>query len=103
MRLQDVNHVIPRIRIGSAKIKMALLATYHIYQNDWIPRKGETLFVKHEDKNHYDRYAIAALKQEHGGLREKIVGHLPKEISRLVRFIMLHRARVSLKVIEEDY
>ena len=61
------------------------------------------LVVKHEEENPYDRYAIAAVKQDHGNLEERIVGHLPKEISRLVWFIMLHGAHVSLKVIDEAY
>ena len=61
--------------------------------------------MKHEEENLFDQYAIAAVKRDHnpGAQAEKIVGHLPKELSRLVRFIILHGARVSLKVIEETH
>lgn len=81
------------------------LRGYHVYQNTWSPRKDEVLAVKHEEGNLFDRYAIAAVKRNHSDVtvREKIVGHLPKEISRLVRFIILHRALVSVKVIDEAY
>ncbi len=50
----------------------------------------------HEYDNPHDRYAIAA-KKHIGGL-ESTVGHLPKEISRLTRFIMLYGAIVTIKV-----
>ena len=69
------------------------------------PQKDEILFVKYEEENPFDRYAIAAVKQDRnpGAQAENIVGHLPKEICRLVRYIMLHGARVSLKVVEETH
>ncbi len=79
------------------------LRGYHVYRNTWIPHRDEILSVKHEEENPFDRYAIAAVKRDHGNPREKIVGHLPKEISRLVWFIILHGARVSLKIIEETH
>lgn len=76
------------------------LHRYYVYRNSWISQREETLSVKHKEDNLFDRYAIAAVKRDQGNPREKVVGHLPKEISRL---LMLHGAQVSLKVIEETY
>ena len=79
------------------------LRGYHIYCNTWIPKKDEILSVKHEEGNPFDQYAIAAVKSDRnpGAQTEKIVGHLPNEIPRLVRFIILHGVQVSVKVVEE--
>ena len=81
------------------------LRGYHIYRKTWIPKKDEILFVKREEENPFDRYAIAAVKRDRnpGALTEKIVGHLPKEISRLVSYIILHGARVLVKMVEEAH
>ena len=49
--------------------------------------------------NHYDRYALACRKKLPGHLFESIVGHLSKESSRFTYFIILHGARVSVKVV----
>ena len=82
---------------------MDFVDTTKLYRNIWIPKKAEILSVKHEEENPFDLYAIAAVKRDGnpGAQREKIVGHLPKEISRFVRFIILHGARVSVKAVEE--
>ncbi len=72
------------------------LRGYHVYRNIWHPEQDEVLRTIHEYDNPHDRYAIAA-KKRIGGL-ESTVGHLPKEISRLTRFIMLYEAMVTVKV-----
>ena len=61
--------------------------------------------MKHKLENLFDHYSIAVLKWHHdGGVpREKIVGHLPKEVSRLVKFTILHGAQASVEVIDETY
>ena len=73
------------------------LRGYHVYKRSWTPSQGEILSVNHETGNAYDRHAIAAVKQS------QIVGHLPKEITRIVRFIMAHGAQASVTVLDDHH
>ena len=50
---------------------------YHVYQSVWTPTIGEELQCVREPTNIIDRYAVGVTKDG------KIVGHLPKKISRL--------------------
>ena len=60
----------------------------------------EILPTIHERINPHDHYAITARKSLPGTLVvESTVGHLPKEISRLTCFIMLHGAIVVVKIL----
>ena len=79
------------------------LRGYHEYRAIWTPALHDTLPTVHETSNPYDRYAIAARKCLPGYLVEVTVGHLPKEISRVTRFIMLHGATVAVKVLDTHH
>ena len=61
---------------------------------------NEILPTIHELNNSHDRYAIAARQRLLGQIIESTVVHLPKEISRITRFIILHGAVVTVKVID---
>ena len=76
------------------------LRGYHIYRTVWDPSLNERLDSVHEPNNAYDRYAIAATKHVHvlGQTSPVIVGHIPKELSRITRYIMLHGATVTVIV-----
>ena len=76
------------------------LRGYHVYQVQWIPTLNEILPTIHERDNSCDRYAIAARQRLPGQIIESTVGHLPKEISRITRYIILHGAVVTVKVID---
>ena len=62
--------------------------------------KAEVLFTEQESNNAFDRYAIAAVKRGGGGSQDKVVGHLPREISRFTWFIVSHGASVMIKVVD---
>ena len=80
------------------------LRGYHEYKAIWTPALHEILPTIHERGNPYDRYTIAARKSLPGTLAvESTVGHLPREISRLTRFIMLHGAIVVVKVLDTHH
>ena len=68
------------------------LRGYHVYQREWTPILNEVLPAIH------DCYAIAARKRLPGQIIYSTVGHLPKEISRVTRFIMLYGATVTIKI-----
>ena len=79
------------------------LRGYHEYRSVWRPSLNEVLPAKHERNNPHDQYAIAAFKQRPGFLREEIVGHLPREISRFTYFIIVHGGVVTVKVIDVNH
>lgn len=57
---------------------------FHVYRNIWTPYEGEELTTKRETDNLFDKYAISVLKDD------TVVGHVPKEISKLVAFFIKH-------------
>ena len=76
----------------------------HEYRTIWTPALHEILSTIHERGNPYDRYATAAKKSLPGTLAvESTVGHLPREISRLTCFIMLHGAILVIKVLDTHH
>ena len=74
------------------------LRGFHVYKELWNPKLNEKLETIHEENNPHDRYAVAAIRKTVSRLRPVVVGHLPREISRFTRFIILHGATVKVKV-----
>ena len=79
------------------------LRGFHVYKELWNPKLNEKLETIHEENNPHDRYAVAAIRKTVSRLRPVVVGHLPREISRFTRFIILHGATVKVKVSETKY
>ena len=65
---------------------MALRGFHHYkYKKEWTPKVGEKLLFLQEPENHVDRCAVAAVKITTEGCLsklQKVVGHVPLEISR---------------------
>ena len=57
---------------------------HHIYKAVWTPIVGEILVVDQEPSNPHDPHAVAVLKNT------DIVGHVPRDISRIFSFFLLH-------------
>ena len=74
-----------------------------MYRTIWAPVLNERLTTVHEPSNIYDRYAIAAVKNIPGWSGMSVIGHLPKEITRLTRYIMLYGATVTVRVHDVNY
>ena len=79
------------------------LRGFHVYKELWNPKLNEKLETIHEENNPHDRYAVAAIRKTVCRLRPVVVGHLPREISRFTRFIILHGATVKVKVSNTKY
>ena len=77
------------------------LRGYHQYRLLWTPVLDEILAARPEIGNCFDRYAIAAYQQF--GATERIVGHLPQELSRYLYFIIFHGAHIVCKVINTHH
>ena len=72
---------------------------YHYYRKYWSPKEHETLNCYHEPGNPFDIFAIKTCS--HGSLQP--VGHLPREISRLTKFILDRDAEVEAKLTSNQY
>ena len=65
------------------------LRGFHVHKEVWNPIVSEVLRCCHERKNPFDRYALAAMKRLPRRLADCTIGHLPREISRVIRFFLL--------------
>ena len=79
------------------------LRGFHVYKELWNPRLNEKLDTIHEENNPNDHYAVAVMRKTVSRLTPVVVGHLPREISRFTRFIILHGATVKVKVSDTKY
>ena len=68
----------------------AAIRGFHYYQRVWSPKENEELNCLHEQGNAVDIFAIKTICRN-----GKIVGHLPREISRITKFILGRGARVN--------
>lgn len=67
---------------------------FHVYRKSWTPEKGEMLDCFYESNNIFDLFAIKVCQRD----SDKIVGHLPKEISRITKFILDRGAVISAEI-----
>ena len=77
----------------------AAVRGFHYYRSFWIPEPEQSLNCFHEEGNIFDRYAIKTCEVK----ENKIVGHLPLEISRITKFLLDRGAVVSAKLSSTDY
>ena len=74
------------------------IRSFHYYQRIWSPKENEELNCLHEQGNAFDIFAIKTFCQN-----GKIVGHLPREISRITKFILDRGARVNAVLTSNHY
>jgi len=77
----------------------AAVRGFHYYQRFWVPEPEQPLNCFHEEGNLFDRFAIKMCEIK----EDKIVGHLPMEISRVTKFLLDRGARVSAKLSSTNY
>ena len=65
---------------------------HYIYKEIWTPFVGEELTLNQENGNSHDRYAITVEKEN------KIVGRVPKELSKIFRVFMEGRGLIECEV-----
>ena len=76
----------------------AAVRGYHFYQNIWSPLESEVLECHHEFGNVFDMFAIKTCKSN-----GQTVGHLPREISRVTKFLLDRGAMVQATLTTTDY
>lgn len=72
---------------------------YHFYKNTWLPEKGQKLDCNYERDNMFDWFAIKVCEKK----SDKIVGHLPKEVSRITKFILNRGAIITAEITLDHY
>ena len=72
---------------------------FHVYLKFWIPEKGQLLNCFHESGNVFDPFTIKVCQRN----SEKPVGHLPREISRVTKFIIERGATTDVELTSDHY
>ena len=65
---------------------------YHVYKDDWSPSVGDEFELEIEELNRQDRYAVAIK------VSGDIVGHVPREFSKIVYYFIKNGGRVTGEV-----
>ena len=71
---------------------------YHHYRNTWFPQQSEVLDCYHEFENTFNMFAIKTCKSI-----GQIAGHLPREISRVTKFLLDEGAVVQATLSTTHY
>ena len=79
----------------------AAVRGYHFYRKYWRPYLSQKLDCDHEPENAFDQFAIKMFIKENGS--EKIVGHLPREISRPTKFLLARGAVIHAEISSLKY
>ena len=76
---------------------------FHVYRRVWLPHLGQRLSVESERGNAEDRFAITV--REHSGTKtvkdvnnRPIVGHLSRELSKVLWYFLLHGGVLECEV-----
>lgn len=73
---------------------------YHYFKKYWEPIENEELDCAHEADNPYDYFAIKICSR---GSNSRTVGHLPMEISRPTKFLLLRGAKIVARLTSTSY
>ena len=73
---------------------------YHYYRAVWEPKVNEILNFSHEQNNVFDRFAVKTMKENHNN---QIVGHLPVEVSRVIKYLIDRGAEVTAQLTSTNY
>ena len=71
---------------------------FHYYRKFWKPKENEKLDCSHEEHNPFDWFAIKTVTSD--GM---IVGHLPREISRITKFFLDRGAVMQVELTSKYY
>ena len=74
----------------SILLKESVICGHHVFKNIWTARLGEVLLVKQEAGN---TRAVALLKAD-----RTVVGHVPREFSRVFWHFLSHGGKISCEV-----
>ena len=70
----------------------SVIREHHVYKSVWSPSIGEIFPTVIEAGNAHDAYAVAIIKDT------TMVGHAPREVSRMFYFFLQHGGSITAKV-----
>ena len=76
----------------------AAVRGFHYYIKFWKSKENEKLDCSHKEHNPFDWFAIKTVISD-----EMIVGHLPREISRITKFFLNGGAVMQAELTSKDY
>lgn len=76
----------------------AAVRGFHYFKTFWQPKEKELLSCHFENGNNYDMFAIKTCDEE-----GRMVGHLPREVSRITKFIIDRGAKVTVELLGTHY
>ena len=76
----------------------AAVRGFHYYKTVWQPSESEIFSCLFEEYNAHDIFPIKTCQAS-----GRIVGHLPRELSRITMFLLLRGATVIAKLCETHY
>ena len=71
----------------------SVIRGHHVFKSVWTPYIGETLPLNIEEGNSHDPNAVAIMRYT------AVVGHVPREISRVFYFFLTHDGTINAEVI----
>ena len=77
------------------------MCNYHVCRNVWQPKENETLQCDHESDNDNDLFAIKTCRDAE--FHPQIVGHLPLEIHRFIKFFLDRGATITATLCSVHY
>ena len=73
-----------------------------VYRRVWVPHVGQHLSGEREDGNMEDRFAVAfvqhRLKNNEDSDARTMAGHLPRELSQILWYFLLHGGEIDCEV-----
>ena len=76
---------------------MSAVCGFHVYKVVWTPTLHEVLQTRRELENREDRYAVCVLKTS--AESQTIVGHVPRELSKLFWYFINNDGEVTCEII----
>ena len=76
----------------------AAVRGFHYYRKFWKPKENEKLDCSHEEHNPFDWFAIKTVTSD--GM---IVGHLPRDISRIKKLFLNRGAEMEAELTSKHY
>lgn len=77
----------------------AAVRGFHYYKSYWKPEENQSLYCFYENNNVFDRFAIKVCELGN----DKPVGHLPKEIARVTKFLLDRGASMTSTLTSVHY
>ena len=71
----------------------SVIRAYHVYQHIWDAEIGDIVTCQREEKNDFDRYAVALLSGN------TVVGHVPAENSKVFSFFLKRGGWIQATVV----